>query len=86
MKLYAYDRETKELLMELDGVTAWTDTSVTTEGGVYSPLADNLDLSKTADCAATLRAYYRGSNPAPEQRLEDLEALMAELLFGGDGE
>lgn len=86
MKLYGYDRDTKEILMELDGVTGWTDNSVTTEDAVYSPLADNLELSETPDCAGTLRADYRGANPAAEQRLEDLESLMAELLFGGDGE
>ena len=71
--------------MELDGVIAWTDSSVTTESGVYSPLAENLELSETADCTGTLRADYRSANPTAEQRLEDLETLMAELLFGGDG-
>ena len=86
MKLYAYDRETKELLMELDGVTGWTDTSITTQSGVYSPLMENLELSETADCAGTLRADYRSANPSADRRLEDLETLMAELLFGGDRE
>ena len=34
----------------------------------------------------TLRADYRAAHPTQETRLEELEELVAALLFGGEGE
>lgn len=84
MKLYLYDRESGSILLELDNVVSYTDHAVLTEEGVCGPLAENCELSETADCAGTLRADWRRDHPSAETRLEELEALMAALLFGGE--
>ena len=34
----------------------------------------------------TLRADYRAAHPTQETRLEELEELVAALMFGGEGE
>ena len=84
MKLYLYDTASKSVALELEDVLSYTDTRVETADGVYSPLAEGYELSRTADCSETLRADWRRDNPTAESRLEDMEALVAELLFGGD--
>lgn len=84
MNLYLYNRESKDILLELDNVASYTDREVFTEEGVYGPLSENCELSRTADCAETLRADWRRDHPSAETRLEELEALMAALLFGGE--
>lgn len=86
MKLYVYDIAAKSVVLELEDVLSYTDARVVTAKGVYGPLAEGCELSETADCAGTLRADWRRENPGTESRLNDLELLMAELLFGGDGE
>lgn len=57
---------------------------VTAEGWVLGPLADGVELSETADCVGTPRADRRENNPSQERRIEELEALMAEMLFEGE--
>ena len=86
MKLYLYDTASKAVVLELEDVLSYTDTRVVTAEGIYGPLAEGYELSETADCAGTLRADWRQENPGTESRINDLEALMAELLFGGDAE
>ena len=51
----------------------------------YTALADGYELSGKADCSETLRADYRAAHPTQETRLEELETLVAALLFGGEG-
>ena len=51
----------------------------------YRPLAEGYELSGKADCSETLRADYRAAHPTQETRLEELETLVAALLFGGEG-
>lgn len=86
MTLYLYDKSSGRLVREIQNVLSYTDQSVTTAAAEYGPLAEGLELSATADCAGTLRADYRRDYPTTESRLEDLEALVAELLFGGEAE
>ena len=86
MKLYLYDTASKAVVLELENVLSYTDSRVVTAEGTYGPLAEGYELSETADCAGTLRASWRQENPGAESRIDDLEALMAELLFGGEGE
>lgn len=86
MKLYLYDITSKAVLLEIDEVLSYTDQAVVTETGVHSPLADSCELSSLPDCSETLRADWRRDNPTTETRIEDLEALVAELLFGGEAE
>lgn len=54
-------------------------------GPVYRPLAEGYELSGKVDCSETLRADYRAAHPTQETRLEELETLVAALLFGGEG-
>ena len=37
------------------------------------------------NCSETLRADYRAVHPTQETRLEELEELVAALMFGGEG-
>ena len=85
MNLYLYNTADKTSLLKLEDVLSYTDSQVVTASGVYAPLAEGWELSKTPDCAQTLRADWHRNNPDTATRLEELEALMAELLFGGDG-
>lgn len=85
MKLYLYDTGSKAVLLELEDVTFYTDNRVVTaDGAVYSPLAENCELSSLPDCSETLRADWRQDNPSAVARIEELEALVAALLFGGE--
>ena len=84
MKLYLYDTRTKKVLAEIEGVESYTDSQVVTPDGTYSPLAEHCELSATPDCTETLRADWRSAHPSAETRIEELEALMAEVLFGGE--
>ena len=63
-------------------------TALETDGGsvVYEPLAADCELSGKADCSEALRAAWRERNPSEQERVELLETLVAELLYGGEGE
>lgn len=83
MELYLYDQHTKNVIGRLEGVLSYTDREVVTEEGVCGPLAADVELSSLPDCSETLRADFRQDNPTAEERLEELELLMAGILFGG---
>ena len=85
MDLYLYRIGTVEPLLRFEKVLSYTDSRVVTEDGVYEPLAENSELSFLPDCSETLRADWRAENPTQEHRIEDLEELVAGLLFGGEG-
>lgn len=84
MKLYLYDKASKTVRLEIDGVVSYTAEQVVTEAGVHGPLADFCELSSVPDCSETLRADWLRDNPTTETRIEELEILVAELLFGGE--
>lgn len=84
MDLYLYRIGTVEPLLRFEKVLSYTDSRVVTEDGVYEPLAENSELSFLPDCSETLRADWAAAYPSQETRIEQLESLMAELLFGGD--
>ena len=86
MKLYLYELSSKKVLLELEQVKSYTDCEVVTEEGIYAPLAEDCELSSLPDCSETLRADWKQDNPSVDIRIEELEALMASLLFGGDVE
>ena len=87
MTLYLYRIGTAEPLLELEEITDYTaDRAVTADGTVYGPFAEDCELSAVKDCSGTLRAQWRQDNPSVQTRFEELEALMAELLFGGEAE
>ena len=85
MELYLYDTVADEVRMKLEDVASYSADQIRLKNGaVYGPLAENLEMSATPDCAGTLRADWRRDNPNTETRLEELEALLAEILFGGE--
>lgn len=91
MKLYLYRCGTRNPLLTIEHVQSYTARRVTAldaEGDpvIYAPLADDCELSSKADCSEMLREAWREANPDEKTRLEELEALVAALLFGGDGE
>lgn len=91
MTLYLYRIGTEVPVLTIENVQNYTADSVTAKNAegnpiVYSPLAADCELSSKADCSETLRAAWREANPDGETRIEELEALVAELLYGGEDE
>ena len=85
MNLYLYKTGESEPMLEMEDVISYTADQVTTaDGGVCGPFAEDCELSTLPDCSETLRADWREAYPSQESRLEELEALVAELLFGGE--
>ena len=87
MKLYLYRTGEAAPLLEIEDVAEYTaDAVVTKSGETYGPLAEDCELSGKADCSETLRADWRKRCPSQETRLEELEELVAGLMFGGEGQ
>ena len=90
MTLYLYRIGTEVPILTIENVQNYTADSVTArnaEGNpiVYSPLAADCELSSKADCSETLRADW-DAHPDDKTRIEELEELVAELLYGGEDE
>ena len=87
MTLYLYKTGTNVPVLTIEDAQSCTADAVTAaDGTVYAPLAEDCELSSKADCSETLRAYWREEHPDEGTRLDELEMLVAELLFGGEGE
>ena len=91
MTLYLYKIGSSSLVLTIENVHGYTAERVTAldEAGnavVYAPLAEDCELSSKADCSETLRAAWREANPDGETRLDELEELVAALLYGGEEE
>lgn len=86
MNLYLYRMGETTPLLEIEDVAEYTaDAVVTSSGETYGPLAEDCELSSVPECTETLRADWRKRCPSQETRLEELEELMAALMFGGEG-
>lgn len=84
MTLYLYKTGTRVPALTIEHVTSYTDSrAVTEDGAVYGPFAEDAELSSLPDCSEALRAKWRAGHPSQEERMEELEALVAGLLFGG---
>ena len=87
MTLYLYKIGTEKPVLTVENARSYTADSVTAaDGTVYGPLAADCELSSVPECTETLRANWRKRCPATEPRLEELEELVAGLMFGGEGE
>lgn len=87
MTLYLYRTGATEPVLTIENAVSYTSDSVTAaDGSVYSPLAENCELSSLEDCSEALRAQWREEHPSEEERIGELEELVAELLFGGEAE
>lgn len=85
MNLYLYKTGELTPVLEMENVISYTaDQVAMADGGIYGPFAEDCELSSLPDCSETLRADWRAAYPSQESRLEELEALVAELLFGGE--
>lgn len=85
MTLYLYNTENPSQKLCLSQVASYTDQQVILENGTsYEPLAPGWELSREQDCSETLRADWLAEHPTQDARLDELEDLMAELLFGGE--
>lgn len=86
MTLYLYKTGTNVPVLAIENAVSYTDNQAAAEDGtVYGPFAEDVELSSLPDCSEALRARWRREHPSAEERVEELEALMAELLFGGEG-
>lgn len=91
MTLYLYKIGEHTPLLTIENVQNYTSDSVTAtnEDGdvvVYAPIAEDCELSAKADCSEALRSVYQEMHPSTDTRIDELEALMADLLFGGERE
>ena len=85
MILYLYKIGTDTPVLTVENARSYTaDSILTADGAVYAPLAEGYELSGKSDCSETLRADDRASHPTQETRLDELEMLVAALLFGGE--
>ena len=82
MTLYLYKIGTAKPVLTVENAQSYTaDSVMAADGTVYGPLAEDCELSSVPECTETLRADYRAAH-----RLEELEALVAGVMFGGEGE
>lgn len=85
MTLYLYKIGIAKPVLTVENAQSYTADSVTAaDGTVYGPLAEDCELSSVPECTETLRADYRAAHPTQETRLEELEELVAALMFGGE--
>ena len=84
MTLYLYNIGETVPRIIIEHVSAYsTDRIITEEGETFGPLAEDVEFSATPDCSGTLRAEWSMNHPTMKVRLEEVEALLAGLLFGG---
>lgn len=79
MTLYLYRVGEEQAALTIENVQSYTADSVTAldeHGGVaiYSPLAEDCELSSKEDCSEALRADWRKANPGTENQVNDLVA------------
>lgn len=88
MTLYLYRIGDTVPCLTIEHAVSYTDAEVTAvindETVVYAPLAEDCELSTKQNCSETLRADWRSAHPSVQLRIEELETLMAELLFGAE--
>ena len=72
--LYLYKIGTNKPVLTIEDVVSYTaDRAETKDGAVYSPFADDIELSSLTDCSETLRADWRKANPPMTERVTALE-------------
>ena len=87
MTLYLYRKGTQSPLLTMENVVSYTaDTVTAVDGRVFGPFAGDCELSSKEDCSETLRADWREENPSETERVEALELLVAQFIFGGEAE
>ena len=82
--LYLYNKYNKELLLTVEGTMCSADRIIDSQDGGTIGFGDEVEVSSLPDLSEELRKQYREDNPTPEDRLELVEEIMAQILFGGD--
>ena len=82
MTLYIYDKNEIKLVRTLEGVLTDRDT-VKTDGGETIVLSDGLGVSLDDTLAADEREKALTPMPSVSERVEILEQMVTEMLFGG---
>lgn len=74
MTLYLYKTGHSTPDVTIENVAFYTaDMVLTSDGGIYSPLAEGWELSSLPDCSEALRADWRNKNPTTDARIAVLE-------------
>lgn len=72
--LHLYKIGTKIPVLKIEDAVSYTDSEVrTADGTVYSPLAEDCELSSLPDCSETLRADWRAA-----QRPQDIPLVLCQ--------
>lgn len=82
MTLYIYDKNEIKLVRTLEGVLTDRDT-IKTDGGETIVLGDGLGVSLDDIFAADEREKALTPMPSVSERVEILEQMVTEMLFGG---
>lgn len=82
MTLYIYDKNEIKLVRTLEGVLTDRDT-IKTDGGETIVLGDGLGVSFGDTFAADEREKALTPMPSVSERVEILEQMVTEMLFGG---
>ena len=67
MELYIYRTKDKSIILKIENVLSYTDKEVVTTNCIYSPLADDVELSSKEDCSETLRKNLIQENEIESQ-------------------
>ena len=82
---YLYQAATRQLLLTIEHVRSFTNDRIEDDrGGLYGPFAEGVELSLTPDLKETRFSDWTAAHPSADTRLDDLETLVAQLLFGGE--
>lgn len=87
MRLFLYDTKSSTPLLEIENAVSYTaDLVKVDDGTIYNSFPEDVEISSLPDCSETLRADWRRAHLSQEERINELEALMAGFLFGGGEE
>ena len=79
MTLYLYKVGNGIPDVAIENVASFTaDMVLTSDGGIYSPLAEGWELSSLPDCSEALRADWRSKNLTTDARIAVLEEQLAQ--------
>ena len=83
MKLYIYDKGSLELFRTVYGCVLGRDCVKTDDGDVMV-LPENMEVSAASDLSQALLSEKAVLEPTDKERLELLEELIAEIIYGGE--
>lgn len=82
MRLYIYDKGSLELLKTTDGMVIGRDCVKTKDGVLVLP--ESMEVSSKSDLSQALLSERAVLEPTDKERIELLEELIAEIMYGGE--